>query len=208
MKYALRWNGILGITELTLSGLCSPDQRENLGMVKNSAESLLRNDILDSSKMEAGMMDLDPIEFHLHDCLDEALRILGLHAHEKGVELTSRVPSELPDTFVGDPSRLRQIIVNLMGNALKFTEHGEVKSEVVLEERHEESVLLRFSVTDTGVGIAKEKQQAVFGKFTQADGSTTFSSPCNIGMIHFPYLQRFGWSEQFGARAIRLTACT
>jgi len=168
-------NGILGMTELTLSGPCSPEQQENLGMVKSSAESLLAilNDILDFSKMEAGRMDLDPIEFHLRDCLDEAMKVLALQAHEKGVELACRVPPELPDTFVGDPSRLRQVVVNLVGNALKFTEHGEVKLEVALEEQQEKSVLLRCSVTDTGIGIAREKQRTVFGIFTQADGSIT-----------------------------------
>jgi signal transduction histidine kinase/CheY-like chemotaxis protein len=168
-------NGILGMTELTLSGPCSPEQQENLGMVKSSAESLLTilNDILDFSKMEAGKMELDPIEFHLRDCLDEAMKVLALRAHDKGVELACRVPPELPDTFVGDPSRLRQIIVNLVGNALKFTERGEVKLEAAVEEQSEDSVLLRCSVTDTGIGIAPEKQQAVFETFTQADGSIT-----------------------------------
>ena len=168
-------NGILGMTELTLSGACSPEQRENLGMVKSSAESLLAilNDILDFSKMEAGRMDLDPIEFHLRDCLDDAMKILALRAHEKGVELAYRVPPELPDTFLGDAARLRQIIVNLVGNALKFTEHGEVKLEVALEEQDDASVVLRCSVTDTGIGIAPEKQQTVFETFTQADGSIT-----------------------------------
>jgi signal transduction histidine kinase/DNA-binding response OmpR family regulator len=168
-------NGILGMTELTLSGSCSPEQRENLGMVKSSAESLLAilNDILDFSKMEAGKMDLDPIEFHLRDCLDDAMKILALRAHEKGVELACRVPPELPDTFLGDAARLKQIIVNLVGNALKFTEHGEVRLEIALEEQDEASVVLRCSVTDTGIGIAAEKQQTVFDTFTQADGSIT-----------------------------------
>jgi signal transduction histidine kinase/CheY-like chemotaxis protein len=168
-------NGILGMTELTLSGSCSPEQRENLGMVKSSAESLLAilNDILDFSKMEAGKMDLDPIEFHLRDCLDDAMKILALRAHEKGVELACRVPPELPDTFLGDAARLKQIIVNLVGNALKFTEHGEVRLEVALEEQDEASVVMRCSVTDTGIGIAPEKQRTVFGTFTQADGSIT-----------------------------------
>jgi signal transduction histidine kinase/CheY-like chemotaxis protein len=168
-------NGILGLTELTLAGPCSPEQEENLGMVKISAESLLEilNDILDFSKMEAGKMDLDPIEFHLRECLDEAMKVLALRAHAKQVELACRVPPEMPDTFVGDPLRLRQIIVNLVGNALKFTEYGEVRLEIALEEQQQDSVLLRCSVTDTGIGIAREKQQVVFGSFTQADGSIT-----------------------------------
>jgi two-component system sensor histidine kinase/response regulator len=131
------------------------------------------NDILDFSKIEAGKMELDPIEFHLRDCLDEAVKILALHAHQKGVELAYRVPPELPDTFVGDPVRLRQIIVNLTGNALKFTEQGEVNLEVAVQEQQEDSVLLRCSVTDTGIGIAADKQQTIFGTFTQADGSIT-----------------------------------
>ena len=168
-------NGILGMTELTLSGPCSREQRENLGMVKSSAQSLLAilNDILDFSKMEAGRLNLDPIAFNLRDCLDVAMKILTLRAREKGVELTCRIPPEVPDTFVGDPSRLRQIVVNLVGNALKFTERGEVKLEIALEEEHMESVLLRGSVTDTGIGIAREKQGAIFETFTQADGSVT-----------------------------------
>ena len=168
-------NGILGMTELTLAGPCSPEQQENLGMVKSSAESLLTilNDILDFSKMEAGKMDLEPIEFHLRDCLDEAVRCVALRAHQKSVELTYRVPPDLPDTFIGDPVRLRQVIVNLVGNALKFTERGEVKLEVALEEKGDDDVLLRWSVADTGIGIAPDKQQSVFETFTQADGSIT-----------------------------------
>jgi CheY-like chemotaxis protein len=144
-------------------------------MVKSSAESLLAilNDILDFSKMEAGKMELDPVEFHLRDCLDEAVKILALRAHEKGVGLTCRVPPETPDTYVGDPFRLRQIVVNLVGNALKFTDQGEVKLEVAVEDLGQDSILLRCSVTDTGIGIAPEKQRAVFGTFTQADGSIT-----------------------------------
>jgi len=166
-------NGILGMTELTLAGPCSLEQQQNLGMVKTSAESLLMilNDILDLSKMDAGKMELDPIEFHLRDCLDEAIKCLALTAGEKRIELTCRVPPDLPDTFIGDPVRLRQIIVNLIGNALKFTERGEVKLEVTLEEERADDVLLRWSVADTGIGIAREKQQTVFDTFTQADGS-------------------------------------
>jgi signal transduction histidine kinase/DNA-binding response OmpR family regulator len=168
-------NGILGMTELTLAGPCSPEQAENLGMVKGSAESLLTilNDILDFSKMEAGKMDLEPIEFHLRDCLDEAVRCVALRAHQKSVELTYHVPPDLPDTFIGDPVRLRQVVVNLVGNALKFTERGEVTLDVALEEKRDNDVLLRWSVADTGIGIARDKQQSVFETFTQADGSIT-----------------------------------
>ncbi len=168
-------NGILGMTELTLAGECSVEQREYLGMVRNSAESLLAilNDILDLSKMEAGRMELEAIPFHLRECLDEALKVIALRASQKGIELICHVPPQTPETLIGDPIRLRQIVLNLAGNALKFTEQGEVRLETVVEQQGDDFVQLRCSVTDTGIGIAPEHQKAIFEEFAQADGSIT-----------------------------------
>ncbi|MGD0201166.1 MAG: response regulator [Bryobacteraceae bacterium] len=168
-------NGILGMTELALGVDCPPEQREYLDMVRSSAESLLAiiNDILDFSKIEAGKLTLEPVEFHLRDCFDEAMKLLALRAHQKGVELACQVPPDVPDALIGDPVRLRQVIVNLVGNALKFTEQGEVVLEACVDEVRADSVVLRCSVRDTGIGIAREKQAWVFRAFTQADGSIT-----------------------------------
>jgi len=121
-------NGILGMTELTLETQLTAEQREYLGMVKTSAEALLTviNDILDFSKIEAGKLDLDPIEFSLRDCVGDALKALALRAHAKGLELAFETAADVPDGLVGDPGRLRQVLLNLTGNAVKFTEQGEV----------------------------------------------------------------------------------
>ncbi len=168
-------NGILGMTELALDTNLSREQRDYLTMLKTSADGLLEviNDILDFSKIEAGKLDLDHVEFELRDNLGETLKILALRAHKKGLELTYHVPADVPYYLVGDPGRLRQIIVNLVGNSVKFTEHGEVLVNVEVESRAEEHVCLRFSVKDTGPGISIEKQQEIFKAFTQADSSTT-----------------------------------
>jgi signal transduction histidine kinase/CheY-like chemotaxis protein len=168
-------NGILGMTELTLDSELGPDQRENLGAVKSSAESLLTiiNDILDFSKIEAGKFELEPIEFNLRDNIDESVRSLALKAHEKGLELICSFAPEIPDTILGDPTRLRQITTNLVANAVKFTEHGEVTVGVGLETIDDRELVLHFSVNDTGVGIPAEQQQSIFAAFAQADSSTT-----------------------------------
>ncbi len=168
-------NGILGMTELTLDTELNSEQREYLGMVKTSADSLLvlLNDILDFSKIEAGKLDLDLAQFSLRESLGETLKILGLRAHQKSLELAWQVAEEVPEYLMGDLGRLRQIVVNLIGNAIKFTEHGEVLLLVEKVQDLPEEVELHFSVRDTGIGIAKEKRSEIFAPFTQADGSTT-----------------------------------
>ena len=168
-------NGILGMTELALGTELTPEQREYLVIVKGSADSLLGviNDILDFSKIEAGKLDLETIEFKLRGSIHETLKMLAPRAHEKGLELNFTIGSDVPDALVGDPSRLRQILLNLLVNALKFTESGEINLRVERESVVEGSVSLHFSVEDTGIGIPAEKQARIFDAFSQADGSTT-----------------------------------
>ena len=168
-------NGIVGMTELTLDSDLTQDQHDNLVTVKKSADSLLTiiNDILDFSKIEAGKLDLDLIEFDLRDSLEESVRTLGVWAHEKGLELVCGFDANVPDVVIGDPTRLRQITTNLLSNAIKFTERGEVTVDVSVESIDEETAVLHFVVSDTGVGIAAEKQKSIFSAFTQADTSTT-----------------------------------
>ena len=187
-------NGILGMTELLLDTSLSRDQYEYAKTVQASAEALLviLNDILDFSKIEAGKLDLHPVPLSLRDTLSDALSAVALRAHQKGIELIGHVKPDVPDHLIGDPVRLRQILINLVGNALKFTEHGEVvvevaamndesgtinkqsKSEGSASEVHRSSfITLRFSVRDTGIGIPIEQQRRIFDAFTQADGTTT-----------------------------------
>jgi PAS domain S-box-containing protein len=182
-------NGILGMTELALDTDLTPEQRETLQLVLASAESLLTilNDILDFSKIEAGKLQLEPAPFPLRDSLADAVRTLGLRAQQKGLELACHVSPDVPDLLVGDLGRLRQIVVNLLGNAIKFTETGEVVVEVRSQElavRSQESAVsseagradscvLHFTVRDTGIGIPPDKYQAIFEPFEQVDGSTT-----------------------------------
>ena len=168
-------NGILGMTELVLDTVLTVEQREHLGLVRFSAESLLLiiNDVLDFSKIEAGKMELELIPFDLRESLGEAMMALSFRAHEKGLELVYEVQPEVPEALQGDPGRIRQILVNLVGNAIKFTEHGEIF--VCVDERLPGSVttVLHFAVKDTGVGIPIEQQEKVFDAFSQADGSMT-----------------------------------
>ncbi len=168
-------NGIIGMTELTLDTDLTSEQREFLDMVKASADSLLGllNDILDFSKIEAGKLDFELMEFSLRKSLGDALKALALPAHRKGLELAWRVESDVPDHLQGDAGRLRQVLLNLAGNAVKFTEHGEVVINVEKDSQDGEEVVLHFRVKDTGIGIPKEKQAMIFEVFTQADGSTT-----------------------------------
>jgi two-component system, sensor histidine kinase and response regulator len=168
-------NGIIGMTELTLDTELDPTQREYLNAVKYSADSLLTviNDILDFSKIEVGKLSLDPIEFNLRDHLGQAMKTLAVRAHQKNLELAYFIPPELPDFFVGDPVRLRQVILNLVGNAIKFTDQGEVVLRVEVESQDNDGVTLHYAVTDTGIGIPPDKQKLIFEPFSQADASTT-----------------------------------
>ena len=166
-------NAIVGMTELTLNTELTDDQRDYSETVKMAADSLLTliNDILDLSKVEAGKIELDRVEFNLRDCVGRALRTVALSAHQKELELSGRVPPNVPEWVVGDPDRLRQILVNLLGNGVKFTEAGEVALEVDVQTAQAEE--LQFRVRDTGIGIPREKQEAVFESFSQVDASTT-----------------------------------
>jgi two-component system, sensor histidine kinase and response regulator len=184
-------NGVLGMTELLLDTQLTAEQREYLQMAKLSADSLLTvvNDVLDFSKIEAGKLDLEPIDFCLRDALEDTLKTLSLRAHAKGLELACQVAPDVPDLVRGDVVRVRQILVNLVGNALKFTEHGEVVVRVEkqnAEDRgpnkeensglsvpHSEFCVLHFAVNDTGIGIPADKLPLIFEPFTQADNSTT-----------------------------------
>jgi signal transduction histidine kinase/DNA-binding response OmpR family regulator len=165
-------NGIIGMTELALDTELKPEQREYLELVQSSAESLLTviNDLLDFSKIEAGKVLLDPVPFALRDTIGETMKTLAVRAAQKGLELAHWVAPEVPDNLVGDPLRLRQVLVNLVGNSIKFTERGEV---ILRVERAGEGTSLRFAVRDTGIGIPPEKLGAIFSPFEQADGSTT-----------------------------------
>jgi two-component system, sensor histidine kinase and response regulator len=182
-------NGVIGMTELVLDTELSPEQREYVETIRTSAETLLTviNDILDFSKVEAGKLDLDLIPFALRDGLEETTRILSVRADQKGLELTCDIRPEVPEQVVGDPTRLRQILVNLASNAIKFTERGEVALRVDVESQAGGSVILHFSVRDTGIGIPEDKHRLIFEAFSQADTST---------------------SRRFGGTGLGLTICS
>jgi len=167
-------NGILGMTDLALDTELTAEQREYLSMAKASADSLLGviNDILDFSKIEAGRLELDPIPFRLRDSLAVTLMPLALRAQQKGLELACEVDPEVPEEIVADPTRLRQLIINLVGNAIKFTERGEVGVEVSRDSNHGDEIQLHFKVRDTGIGIPRDKQRTIFDPFSQAESST------------------------------------
>jgi len=168
-------NGIIGMTGLALDTKLSIEQREYLELVKLSADSMLDviNDILDFSKIEAGKLDLETIEFDLEEISGDTMKTLAFRAQQKGLELNYCVPPDIPTALIGDPGRLRQVLVNLVGNAIKFTERGEINVEVRKEEQNEADLLLHFTVRDTGIGVRADKQQTIFEAFAQADGSTT-----------------------------------
>ena len=166
-------NGIMGMTELVLDTELDSEQREYLNMAKLSADALLSliNDILDYSKIEAGKLEIEAIDFNFGDAISDTMKTLSLRAHQKGLELAYELQPDVPDALVGDPGRLRQVIVNLVGNAIKFTESGEVILYVKADWRTNDDIQLHFTVSDTGIGIPAEKQTAIFEAFTQADGS-------------------------------------
>jgi two-component system, sensor histidine kinase and response regulator len=168
-------NGIIGMTELTLDTELTREQREYLEMVNSSAFNLLTviNDILDFSKIEAAKLDLHSDDFSLRECLAQAVKPLAILAQEKELELALDIATGIPDNITCDVTRLRQIIANLVGNAIKFTEKGEVVVRVDVEAQNEGAATLHLSVSDTGIGIPKDKQELIFNSFTQADGSTS-----------------------------------
>jgi two-component system sensor histidine kinase/response regulator len=168
-------NGIIGMTDLALETELTPEQREYLDTVKLSADALLNviNDILDFSKIEAGKIDLEAMDFDLRECIEGILKTLALRADEKGLELLCDIAPEVPEVISGDPGRLRQVLLNLLGNALKFTNEGEVSLRVMLDQVEENGAVVHFVVTDTGIGIPTAKLSAIFDSFTQADTSTT-----------------------------------
>jgi signal transduction histidine kinase/CheY-like chemotaxis protein len=168
-------NGVIGMTELALETQLTTEQQEYLDTVKLSGDALLTviNDILDFSKIEAGKIDLEAVDFNLRDTLEATLKTLALRAHEKGLELLCEIAPEVPEAVNGDSSRLRQIIVNLVGNAIKFTDQGEVALRVSIAGEEGKDRIVRFCVSDTGIGIPVEKQNLIFDPFAQADTSTT-----------------------------------
>ncbi len=168
-------NGILGMTELALSTDLTPEQNEFLGMVKSSAESLLviLNDILDYSKIEADKMVLDPVPFNLSEMVGDAMKSMAITAHKKGLELAIDIGPEVPQELLGDAARLRQVLLNLVGNSIKFSKSGEIEVRVNVQEIQQQQAVLVFSVRDTGIGIAPETQARLFEPFEQADSSTT-----------------------------------
>jgi len=168
-------NGIMGMTELTLGTELTSEQREYLDTVIISTNSLhfLINEILDFSKIEAGKIDLEAIDFNLRDCLELTLKTLALRAGEKGLELLCEVAFDVPEIMTGDSNRLRQVVTNLVGNAIKFTEAGEIALTVQTVGEAGRDCMLQFTVSDTGIGVPKEKQKSIFDSFSQVDASTT-----------------------------------
>ena len=168
-------NGVLGMTGLLLESGLTAEQSEYAGLARSSAESLLAiiNDILDFSKIEAGKLELELVPFSLRETFTPVMKSVAFLGNQKGLEVLYEVAPDVPEEIVGDPGRLRQIVINLLGNAAKFTERGEIGLRVGVDSRESEKVVLRFTVHDTGIGIPQDKQGKIFDAFSQADGSTT-----------------------------------
>jgi PAS domain S-box-containing protein len=168
-------NAVIGMTGLALRTRLTPAQREYIRTANESAEALLGvlNDILDVSKIESGRLALEAVPFSLRDTVEAAVKLFALRAHEKGLELASHIQADVPDDLIGDPGRLRQVLVNLVGNAVKFTEKGDVIVEVGTDRVTTDEAVLQFTISDTGIGIPHDKQWQIFGAFVQADASTT-----------------------------------
>jgi PAS domain S-box-containing protein len=167
-------NSIIGLVDLMLSSELPPNQREDLDVVKSSAYSLLSiiNNILDFSKIEAGKLEIEKSPFSLEHFMDDSLKVMGMKSHEKGIELAYRIASGVPDRLLGDPTRLRQVLLNLVDNAIKFTDKGEVVIFVATQSLTEYEVVLHISVVDTGIGIPKDKQRSIFGAYNQGGSAT------------------------------------
>ena len=168
-------NAIIGMTDLTLQTRLTPQQREYIHTARESAESLMTiiDDILDVSKIEARRLTLERAPFHFRDTVEDSVKLLAPRADQKGLDLSCRIAPDVPEALIGDPGRLRQVILNLVSNAIKFTDEGEVGVNVSVDERGTDDVRLRFTVKDTGIGIPEDKQWEIFGAFVQADTSTT-----------------------------------
>jgi two-component system, sensor histidine kinase and response regulator len=160
-------NGVMGMTDLALETDLTPEQREYLETVKMSGDTLLTviNDILDFSKIEAGKIDLEALDFNLRDSLESTLKTLAVRADEKGLELLCEVAPEVPEIVRGDSSRLRQIVINLVGNSIKFTDSGEIALKVQVEGKEGPDCICRFTVADTGIGIPEDKRQLILNHF-------------------------------------------
>jgi PAS domain S-box-containing protein len=168
-------NGVIGMADLLGESPLDAEQREFVATIRSSADALLTviNDILDVSKIEAGKMTIEQVDFDLRAVLEEVADLLATRAFKKGVELACALPPDVPELLVGDPHRLRQVLTNLVGNAIKFTEHGRVTLEALVASESPTYATIRLTVRDTGIGIPKERQAAIFDSFTQVDGSTT-----------------------------------
>src|SRR4030095_1668157 len=168
-------NAIIGIADLLAKTPLSPDQDKYVQIFRRAGDNLLNlvNDILDLSKVEASQLELERTGFSLNDLLEKVKEMVAVRAHEKGLALVCEVAAEVPGDFIRDPTRLRQVLLNLLGNAIKFTESGEVALRVTPDENSSAPGVLRFTISDSGIGIPGEKLGAVFERFTQADSSTT-----------------------------------